>query len=214
MEALRRAGTLAVSAGSIAQTRAATSRFLLPGADPANPLFSSMFAPPNVLRQLPPILIIVGDAELMLGESLEFAARALEAGVPHSAEGVQVQVFPRMWHCFPFYQEACGQKGQQLREARKAFEEIRNYITDALPNPVATEDIELKQDVYATAFLLATNASPTMYTIHPLRNPQMQTVWAFTLFILVSQLFAIAMLTILQPTAVAALRDRRRRRRG
>jgi acetyl esterase/lipase len=189
----------------IAQTRAATSRFLLPGADPANPLYSPMFASASVLRQLPPILIIVGDAELMLGESLEFAARAVEAGVSHdSAEGVSLRVFPRMWHCFPFYLEACGQKGQQLQEAKKAYEEIRNYITDALPNPVATEDIELKQDVYATAFLLATNASPTMYTIHPLRNPQMQTVWAFTLFILVSQLFAIAMLTILQPTAVAS----------
>ena len=62
-----------------------------------------MFTSKEVLRLLPPTLIIVGDAELMLGESLEFAARSLEAGVKWDADhGIQLHLYPKMWHCFPF----------------------------------------------------------------------------------------------------------------
>ena len=103
--------------------------FLRCDADARDPLCSPMFAPPGVLRRLPPTLLLVGDAEVMVGEALELGARALEAG----AAGVAVRVFPRMWHCFPFYSEGCGQGPEgTLKEAQAASSEMRNFIADLL----------------------------------------------------------------------------------
>ena len=44
----------------------------------------------------------------MLGDSTEYAARALEAG----AADVRLRLYPKMWHVWPMYEEACGQQGE------------------------------------------------------------------------------------------------------
>ena len=79
-----------------------------------DPRISPVYMPSEVLRKyLPPTLIVVGDAEVMLSESLEFTARAIEASASTTDSikpaPVKLRVYRRMWHVFPMYTEACGQ---------------------------------------------------------------------------------------------------------
>ncbi len=55
------------------------------------------------LSGLPPLLIQVGNEEIMLDESVVFADRARKFGVD-----VRLEIWPRMWHCFPLFTNACG----------------------------------------------------------------------------------------------------------
>jgi len=55
------------------------------------------------LHDLPPVQIHVGDAEVMLSDSVDFAEKAKAAGTP-----VELEVWPRMWHTFTQYSEGCG----------------------------------------------------------------------------------------------------------
>jgi epsilon-lactone hydrolase len=64
----------------------------LGGTDPADPLASPLF---GSLQGLPPIRIDVGDDEVVLDDSLRYAARAGAAGVP-----VSVHVWKGMPHVF------------------------------------------------------------------------------------------------------------------
>lgn len=59
-------------------------------ADPAHPLLSPVKAD---LAGLPPLLVQVGDHEVMLDDSVVFAARAQEAGVE-----AEIEIWPEMWH--------------------------------------------------------------------------------------------------------------------
>ena len=59
------------------------------GSWPTNhPLVSPMAAPNYLLARLPPLLLIIGGAEQLLGESIMFAQKAQSAGA-----SVQVEVF-------------------------------------------------------------------------------------------------------------------------
>eukprot|EP00041_Stephanoeca_diplocostata_P020784 m.472070 g.472070 ORF g.472070 m.472070 type:complete len:315 (+) comp21660_c0_seq6:399-1343(+) len=71
--------------------------------DPTHPLVSPLYAPAAVLRALPPTFMLVGDAETMLGDTTELAARAEEAGV----QNLTVRIYRRMWHDWVMYTEAC-----------------------------------------------------------------------------------------------------------
>ena len=67
----------------------------LNGASPRAPLASPLYAN---LAGLPPLLIQVGSAEVLLDDAMRLAARAGEADV-----AVQLEVWPRMphvWHGF------------------------------------------------------------------------------------------------------------------
>ena len=67
----------------------------LAGKDPATPLASPMFAD---LTGLPPLLVQVGDAEVLLDDSVQLAERAGKAGV-----SATLDVWPSMihvWHWF------------------------------------------------------------------------------------------------------------------
>ena len=64
--------------------------FLGPDGDPRHPLASPLHAE---LHGLPPLLIQVGDAEVLLDDSTRFAAKATEAGVE-----VTLEVWPEMIH--------------------------------------------------------------------------------------------------------------------
>jgi len=65
------------------------------GADPRHPLASPIYADPS---GLPPLLVQVGDAEVILDDSVRFATRAKAAGVP-----VNLSVWPEMLHVFPIF---------------------------------------------------------------------------------------------------------------
>eukprot|EP00931_Biecheleriopsis_adriatica_P106781 TRINITY_DN81168_c0_g1_i1.p1 TRINITY_DN81168_c0_g1~~TRINITY_DN81168_c0_g1_i1.p1 ORF type:complete len:414 (+),score=54.64 TRINITY_DN81168_c0_g1_i1:39-1244(+) len=64
------------------------------------------------------------------------------------------------------------------------------------------EDFEICMDVYSTAYLIARNATPEMYSCSPIRNPQVRIVWAYLFFVIFSQLFVILAITVWYPPAV------------
>uniref|UniRef100_A0A7S0ASV7 Alpha/beta hydrolase fold-3 domain-containing protein n=1 Tax=Pyrodinium bahamense TaxID=73915 RepID=A0A7S0ASV7_9DINO len=69
------------------------------------------------LHGLPPTQIHVGDAEVLLSDSVEFGKKAAASGSP-----VEVIVWPRMWHSFTLYSEGCGGAGAEpLQEALDAL---------------------------------------------------------------------------------------------
>ena len=75
----------------------------------------------------------------------------------------------------------------------------------AKPHPLpprGTEELELTRDVYATAFVLASNATVDMYSLSPRTNPQMLLLWGYVLFIVASQTFALASLVFFFPPVV------------
>ena len=74
---------------------AETAEVYLAGADPRHPYASPLYAD---LRGLPPILIHVGDAEVILDDSTRFAARARAAGVDVTLE--IWDEMPHVWHAF------------------------------------------------------------------------------------------------------------------
>jgi acetyl esterase/lipase len=73
----------------------ATAATYLAGADPRHPYASPLYAD---LRGLPPILIHVGNAEVLLDDSTRFAARARADGVDITLE-VWAEM-PHVWHAF------------------------------------------------------------------------------------------------------------------
>ena len=78
-----------------------------------NPLVSPVFA--NV-EGLPPMLIQVGDHEILLSDSTRLADSLEEAGVD-----VELEVWPNMWHVFQFF---VG----KMPESRQAIVKIGDYI--------------------------------------------------------------------------------------
>ena len=83
---------------------------------------SPRFAPS--LKRLPRSLLLVGDAEVLLDDTLALAARAARDGV-----AVDVAVFERMWHDWPLYRDcrAVG-GGAVLEEADAAIALIAAWL--------------------------------------------------------------------------------------
>ena len=86
--------------------------------DRRDPLLSPLYAEK---RGLPPLLIHVGDQELLLSDGERFAAEA-------SAEGVDVtlKIWPAMWHDF----QMCA---PWLPEARRSLAEMATFAAAHLP---------------------------------------------------------------------------------
>ena len=87
----------------------------LAGADPADPYASPLLGD---LHGLAPTLLLVGDAEVILDDSVRFAAKAQAAG-----GDVTVEVWPDMIHCWPVFanilpegQAALDRMGEFLRQ--------------------------------------------------------------------------------------------------
>ncbi len=53
------------------------------------------------LQGLPPLLIQVGDQEILLSDSTRLAERARTAGVV-----IELEVWPEVWHVFQFFAPA------------------------------------------------------------------------------------------------------------
>jgi len=83
------------------------------GQDLRNPYISPAFAE---MHGLPPLLIQVGDYEILLSDSLTVARQAHEVGV-----NVTLEIAPRMWHC---YQVLAG----LMPEARAAIQRIGVFV--------------------------------------------------------------------------------------
>ena len=83
--------------------------------DPSNPLASPVLAD---LSGLAPMIIHVGDREVLLDDSVDLAARAQEAGVD-----VTLKVWPDMIHVFQaFY--------PMVEEARQSIAEMGSFIAE------------------------------------------------------------------------------------
>lgn len=82
-------------------------------ADPHTPLLSPLYAN---LRGLPPLLVQVGEAEVLRSGAEAFAARAEQAGVR-----VTLHIWPGMWHFWHLFVP-------WLLEARQAMVEIRDFL--------------------------------------------------------------------------------------
>jgi epsilon-lactone hydrolase len=81
--------------------------------DPKTPLASPLYAE---LRGLPPLLVHVGDDELLLDDATRVAERARAAGVE-----VTLEVWDAMWHVF-------HQAVPHVPEAREAVEKIGAFV--------------------------------------------------------------------------------------
>ncbi len=88
------------------------------GADPTHPLISPLYAD---LAGLPPLLIQVGTAEILLDDSARLAGRAREAGVT-----VSYEPWERMIHVWQFF-------APLLEEGRQAIERIGGFIRERVP---------------------------------------------------------------------------------
>lgn len=66
----------------------------------------------------------VGDSEVILCDSAEFAARAVEAGAP----SVQLLVYRHMWHCWPMYSQLAGEGKQPMAEAQWALDDLNHFL--------------------------------------------------------------------------------------
>jgi monoterpene epsilon-lactone hydrolase len=116
--------------GASMQTRAAvdvlikpagmaeTAEAYLAGQDPRHPYASPLYAD---LHGLPPVLVHVGDAEVILDDSTRFAARARDHRVDVTLE--VWDEMPHVWHAF----------AGLLPEADQAIERIGSWLTERLP---------------------------------------------------------------------------------
>jgi acetyl esterase/lipase len=121
---------LETTTGGSRRTRAAADRmtttdgqkeaadWYLAGQDPRHPYASPVHAD---LHGLPPVLIHVGDAEILLDDSTRFAARARAAGVDVTLE--VWDEMPHCWHTFAGF----------LPEADQAIEGIGSWLQERIP---------------------------------------------------------------------------------
>lgn len=93
-----------------------SKRYLGPNGDPKAPYASPLYAE---LQGLPPILILVGTAEVLLDDSTRFAERARAAGVE-----TEIEVWEEMIHIWPFFAD--------LPEAGKAVDRMGSFIRSRL----------------------------------------------------------------------------------
>ena len=86
--------------------------------DPSNPLASPVFGD---YRGIPPLLIQVGEHEMLRDDSVRVAKKALSDGIP-----VKFEVWPGMVHVFQI---------RGLPESQEAIEQIAEFIRSKLPKP-------------------------------------------------------------------------------
>lgn len=84
--------------------------------DPRHPLVSPLYAS---LEGLPPLMLQVGDHEVLLNDSTRVAEKAREAGVD-----VTLRVWPAMWHVWHFFVGRMPEAKQAILEMA-AFMEAR-----------------------------------------------------------------------------------------
>ncbi len=101
----------------------ASANAYLGGADPRNPLASPIYAD---LSGLPPMLIHVGDAEVLLDDSNRLAAKAKADGVD-----VTLEVWDEMIHVWHYWAD-------RLPEAQQAIDRISEFVRRHVPATAPT----------------------------------------------------------------------------
>ncbi len=91
-------------------------RSYLGSADPHSPLISPLLGD---FTDFPPMLIHVGDEEILREDSIRLAERAKGAGV-----ALRFEIFPRMWHVWQLF--------PGLPEARRSLMEISDFLKNCL----------------------------------------------------------------------------------
>jgi len=86
------------------------------GCDARDPLISPVF---GELGGLPPILVHVGEDEVLREDAVQLVARAQECSVDAT-----LKVFPRMWHVWQLF--------MQLPQAKQSLDEIRKFLRSDL----------------------------------------------------------------------------------
>src|SRR5213595_2223138 len=86
--------------------------------DPKNPLASPVFAD---YRGIPPLLIQVGEHEMLLDDSIRVADKARADGIP-----VKLEVWRGMFHVFQSHEPL-------LPEARESIEHMADFMRSRLP---------------------------------------------------------------------------------
>jgi monoterpene epsilon-lactone hydrolase len=92
----------------------------LGNSDPRDPLASPVFGD---YQGIPPLLIQVGEHEMLLDDSLRVAEKARADGAK-----VQLEVWPGMFHVFQSHDPL-------LPEGREAIDHMADFIRSLLPNP-------------------------------------------------------------------------------
>ena len=82
-------------------------------ADPENPILSPLFAD---LAKMPPILLQVGEIEVLVDEAIAFTDKARAAGVE-----TELEVWPHMWHVW-------HQRAPEVPEALEAITKIGDFV--------------------------------------------------------------------------------------
>jgi acetyl esterase/lipase len=90
----------------------------LAGAHPRTPLAAPLYAD---LRQLPPLLVQVGTAEILLDDATRLAARATAAGVDVTLEPWEEMI--HVWQLF----------APMLPEGQQAIERLGAFIQQRTP---------------------------------------------------------------------------------
>ncbi|MAU09290.1 MAG: hypothetical protein CL607_05670 [Anaerolineaceae bacterium] len=88
----------------------------LAGQDARNPLISPVFSD---LQGLPPMLIHVGEEEVLCDDAVRIATLAEEVGV-----SVQLEIYPRMWHVWQLF--------LSLPQAVQSLDAIAHFIDEHL----------------------------------------------------------------------------------
>ncbi len=117
----------------------------LGGADPTTPLASPLYGD---FAGLPPLIVFVGDTEVLLDDSLRAAERARTAGVP-----VELRVEPDMPHVWPFM-------NRLLPEGRRAMDEAAAFLIAAAEREPASMAPIVPATARLAAALPATPALP------------------------------------------------------
>ncbi len=89
----------------------------LNGQDARNPLISPVYAD---LHGLPPVLIQVGDQEILLSDSTRLYHALRKAG------GLaELSIFPGLWHVF-------HSAGERMPESKRALQEMGSFLAQQL----------------------------------------------------------------------------------
>lgn len=85
-------------------------------------VISPIDAPRALLAQLPPLMLVIGGAEVLLGENIAFAQRTQMAG-----GSAMVEVYTDMWHDFVQETQGCGSR--PMIEAVSAIQRVGIFFS-------------------------------------------------------------------------------------
>ena len=87
-----------------------------------HPTLSPLQAPEYLLGRLPPMMLVIGSAEVLLGENLQFVQKVAQAG-----GSAQLEVYDGMWHDFQMSSEGC-MSGHSLSEGITAMARAGEFL--------------------------------------------------------------------------------------